>query len=104
MIDKHLSSQFDADLESVCAQMLEMGRLVKMQVTDAMDALNHLDAQAAQRVMRNEQRSNIIVRRQPAARDLRLLMAISKIITDLERVGDEAEKIAVCTQRLTQAG
>lgn len=115
MIDKHLSSQFDADLKSVCAQMLEMGHLVETQVTDAMHALNHSDTQAAQRVIVHERRvnameieidqecSNIIVRRQPAARDLRLLMAISKIITDLERAGDEAEKIAVCAQRLMQA-
>ncbi len=115
MIDKHLSSQFDADLHSVGAQVLEMGRLVETQVTDAMRALHHLDATAAQRVRRHEQRvnameveidqecSNIIVRRQPAARDLRLLMATSKIITDLERAGDEAEKIAACAQRLMQA-
>ncbi len=114
MIDKHFSSQFDADLKSLCAQMLEMGRLVETQAADAMDALNHLDAPAVQRVISNEQRvnaleieidqecSNVIVRRQPAARDLRLLMAISKIITNLERAGDEAVKIAVCTQRLQQ--
>lgn len=106
MPDKHLSSTFDADLNHLCAQVLEMGGLVEAQIGQAMQALNAFSVEAAEHVMQQEQRLNameieideachkVIARRQPAARDLRLLMAISKTITNLERAGDEAEKIA----------
>jgi phosphate transport system protein len=116
MSDKHLSSQFDADLNAVSSKVLEMGGLVESQITQAMYALNNFDIDAADRVIAAEQRlnameveideecSNIIARRQPAARDLRLLMAISKTITNLERAGDEAEKIAKRTKRLSEDG
>ncbi|CAB3787234.1 phosphate signaling complex protein PhoU [Pararobbsia alpina] len=116
MSDKHLSSQFDADLNAVSSKVLEMGGLVEAQITQAMYALNNFDIESADRVIAAEQRlntmeveideecSNIIARRQPAARDLRLLMAISKTITNLERAGDEAEKIAKRTKRLAEDG
>jgi phosphate transport system protein len=116
MSDKHLSSQFDADLNAVSSKVLEMGGLVEAQITQAMYALNNFDIESADRVITAEQRlntmeveideecSNIIARRQPAARDLRLLMAISKTITNLERAGDEAEKIAKRTKRLSEDG
>ncbi|MEJ0004553.1 MAG: phosphate signaling complex protein PhoU [Pararobbsia sp.] len=116
MSDKHLSSQFDADLNAVSSKVLEMGGLVEAQIIQAMQALNNFDIEAADRVISAEQRlntmeveideecSNIIARRQPAARDLRLLMAISKTITNLERAGDEAEKIAKRTKRLFEDG
>ncbi|BCQ52229.1 phosphate signaling complex protein PhoU [Burkholderia gladioli] len=112
MIDKHLSSQFDADLNAVSSKVLEMGGLVEAQITEAIHALNEFDREAAERVIANEDRlnlmeveideecGNIIARRQPAARDLRLLMSISKTITNLERAGDEAEKIAKRVRRL----
>jgi phosphate transport system protein len=114
MSDKHLSSQFDADLNLVSSKVLEMGGLVESQIINAMQALNHFDIEIADRVIADEQRlnameieideecSNIIARRQPAARDLRLLMAISKTITNLERAGDEAEKIAKRTKRISE--
>ncbi|RKP56409.1 phosphate signaling complex protein PhoU [Pararobbsia silviterrae] len=116
MSDKHLSSQFDADLNAVSSKVLEMGGIVESQITIAMQALNNFDIEAADRVIASEHQlntmeveideecSNIIARRQPAARDLRLLMAISKTITNLERAGDEAEKIAKRTKRLSEDG
>jgi phosphate transport system protein len=112
MPDKHLSSQFDADLNLLSAKLLEMGRLVQLQIGRAMEAVNNLDLGIAEQVIADEHRlnameieidreiSNIIARRQPAARDLRLLMAVSKSITNLERAGDEARKIAKRARRI----
>jgi phosphate transport system protein len=104
MSDKHLSSQFDADLNAVSSKVLEMGGLVESQIVGAMYALNEFDREAAEQVVaaENAQRDGSRDRRvrqhhrapPAAARDLRLLMAISKTITNLERAGDEAEKIA----------
>lgn len=116
MSDKHLSSQFDADLNLISSKVLEMGGLVESQIITAMQALNEFDGEAAARVIAAEDRlnameieideecSNIIARRQPDARDLRLVLAISKTITNLERAGDEAEKIAKRTKRLMEDG
>lgn len=116
MSDKHLSSQFDADLNAVSSKVLEMGGLVESQIISAMQALNTFDMDIVEKVILAEQRlntmeveideecSNIIARRQPAARDLRLLMAISKTITNLERAGDEAEKIAKRVKRINEDG
>ncbi|AUT67746.1 MULTISPECIES: phosphate signaling complex protein PhoU [Paraburkholderia] len=116
MSDKHLSSQFDADLNAVSSKVLEMGGLVEAQIVAAMNALNEFDTGIADQVIAAEERlnqmeveideecSNIIARRQPTARDLRLVMAISKTITNLERAGDEAEKIAKRTKRLSEDG
>ncbi|KAB0644151.1 phosphate signaling complex protein PhoU [Burkholderia latens] len=112
MSDKHLSSQFDADLNAVSSKVLEMGGLVESQIVGAMHALNEFDRETAEKVITAEETlnameveidqecGNIIARRQPAARDLRLLMSISKTITNLERAGDEAEKIAKRVRRL----
>ncbi|MGN7984069.1 phosphate signaling complex protein PhoU [Burkholderia sp. 22313] len=112
MSDKHLSSQFDADLNAVSSKVLEMGGLVESQIIGAMHALNEFDRDTAEKVIAAEETlnamevdidqecGNIIARRQPAARDLRLLMSISKTITNLERAGDEAEKIAKRVRRL----
>jgi phosphate transport system protein len=116
MSDKHLSSQFDADLNAVSSKVLEMGGLVESQIINAMQALNTFDIEIADQVITaekllntmeieiDEECSNIIARRQPAARDLRLLMAISKTITNLERAGDEAVKIAKRTKRINEDG
>lgn len=116
MPDKHLSSTFDADLNHLCSKVLEMGGLVETQIVQAMHAMNTLSVETADRVMQEERRLNsmeveideacnkVIARRQPAARDLRLLMAISKTITNLERAGDEAEKIARRTRGIIDDG
>jgi phosphate transport system protein len=112
MSDKHLSSGFDVDLNLLSTKLLEMGGLVEAQIACAMEALNTFDLDLVERVLDGERRlnameieideeiSNIIVRRQPAARDLRLLMAASKCVTNLERAGDEAHKIAKRTRRI----
>jgi phosphate transport system protein len=111
MADKHLSTQFDSELNGVSARVLELGGLVESQIRQAIYALSQYSTDAAAQVIEIEARvnamevdidrelSSIIARRQPTARDLRLLIAISKTTANLERVGDEAEKIArmVCS-------
>ena len=116
MTDKHLSTQFDAELSGISGRVLEMGGLVESQVTQALFALTHFSGETAAQVMQTEERVNqmeveidrdlsaIIARRQPTARDLRLLIAISKAIANLERVGDEAARIARTVQRLISTG
>lgn len=116
MNDKHLSTQFDAELTGVSTRVLEMGGLVESQVSLAIAALTELDGDRAAQVLREEDRVNrmevdidrdlsaIIARRQPTARDLRLLIAISKTIANLERVGDEAARIARMVQRVISVG
>jgi phosphate transport system protein len=115
-MDKHLSSQFDAELSGISTRVLEMGGLVESQVAQAMLALTQCSEDIATQVIRVEERVNqmemeidrdlstIIARRQPTARDLRLLIAISKTIGNLERVGDEAARIARTVQGLVQSG
>jgi phosphate transport system protein len=116
MNEKHISSRFDADLRDVSNRVLEMGGLAESQVVLAMHALTHIDGDAALQVLQQEERVNqmeveidatmqrIIAMRQPAAVDLRLLIAVSKAIANLERVGDEAARIARTVQRLIDTG
>ncbi|MFG6457898.1 phosphate signaling complex protein PhoU [Roseateles sp. BYS96W] len=116
MVDKHLSTQFDAELSGISTRVLEMGGLVEAQVAQAVQALNDFSSESADDVLAKEGRVNameieidrdlstIIARRQPTARDLRLLIAISKSIANLERVGDEAARIARTVQRLVTGG
>ena len=106
MPDKHLSTQFDSELTAISAKVMELGGLVESQTLHAILALSQFDTEIARGVRRNETRvnemeleidrdlSSIIARRQPTARDLRLLIAISKTTANLERAGDEADKIA----------
>ena len=112
-MDKHLSSQFDNELSSISTRVLEMGGMVESQVVQAVYSLVHFNADAAAQVAATEQKVNqleididrelstIIARRQPTARDLRLLIAVSKTIGNLERVGDEAARIARTVERLS---
>ncbi len=116
MSDKHLSTQFDAELSGVSNRVLEMGGLVEAQVAQAVYALSNFSSETANQVLQQETRVNameveidrdlsaIIARRQPTARDLRLLIAVSKTIANLERVGDEAARIARTVQRLVNTG
>ncbi|MFN3859839.1 MAG: phosphate signaling complex protein PhoU [Roseateles sp.] len=116
MNDKHISTQFDAELSGISTRVLEMGGLVESQVARAVYALTHFSGETASEVLTTENRVNameveidhdlstIIVRRQPTARDLRLLIAVSKTIGNLERVGDEAARIARTVQRLINSG
>lgn len=106
MASQHISKQFDNELENVRERVLAMGGLVEQQLINALKALTESDVRYAETVIRNEPQVNaleisidedctkILARRQPAARDLRLVMAVIKTITDLERIGDESEKIA----------
>jgi phosphate transport system protein len=105
-IGRHISGQFNEDLERVINNVMHMGGLVEKQVTDALAAVEQADVELAKQVLSNDYQVNayevsiddectrIIAKRQPAAGDLRLIMAIVKTIADLERIGDEAEKIA----------
>ena len=112
---EHISKQFDAELEAVRSRVLQMGGLVEEQIVKAVDGLASGDLAALDRVIEDDHRVNamevgldescsqIIARRQPAASDLRLVMAIIKTITDLERIGDEAEKIARMAKLIHEA-
>ena len=116
MNDRHLSTQFDAELSGISTRVLEMGGMVESQVARAVDALVNFNSDIAAEVLTTEERVNrteieidldlstIIARRQPTARDLRLLIAISKTIANLERVGDEAARIARMVQRIVSSG
>jgi phosphate transport system protein len=100
MSDKHLSTQFDAELSGISTRVLEMGGMVESQVARSVYALTNFSAE----MEIDRDLSTIIARRQPTARDLRLLIAISKTIANLERVGDEAARIARTVQRLVNSG
>jgi phosphate transport system protein len=116
MPDKHLSTQFDADLNALSARLMEMAGLVESQTRGAIEALTHFNSEVADRVIAAEDRvnamevqidrelSSVIGRRQPTARDLRLLMAISRMTANLERAGDEAQKIARMVKSMIASG
>ncbi len=116
MTDKHISSQFDADLTTISGRFMEMGGLAENQIKLAIHALVSSDMESANEVIAGERQVNameltidrdltdIIARRQPTAGDLRLLMAVSKATANLERVGDEAEKIARMVKAIADHG
>ncbi|MGF6919782.1 phosphate transport system protein [Paraburkholderia sp. 40] len=116
MSEKHLSSRFEADLDLLSSKLLEMGGLVEAQTAHALAVLNEFDSALVDDVLEGERRLNameiaideevcqIIARRQPAARDLRFLMATSKCITNLERAGDEARKLVKRMRRIHRDG
>ena len=103
---KHILAQFDAELEALKSQLLQMGRLVERQVTEAIAAFTTRDAQRAQQVIEGDREVNQLERvidercisllalRQPEASDLRFLAAVLRIVTDLERIGDLAVSTA----------
>ena len=116
MNDKHLSSQFDSELSAVSSRVMEMGGLVESQIRTAVYSLAQFSVESADQVFELETRvnamevdidrelSSIIARRQPTARDLRLLIAISKTTANLERAGDEADKIARMVKSIINSG
>ncbi|MDR0234612.1 MAG: phosphate signaling complex protein PhoU [Zoogloeaceae bacterium] len=116
MGDKHLVTQFDEDLNAISSKLMEMGGLVEMQVKLANQALTSLSVSQLNEIFATEEKidlfeveidrdlATIVARRQPTARDLRLLLAISKITTNMERTGDEAHKIAKRIRSIMEAG
>ncbi len=116
MSDKHISAQFDSELNAVSSRVMELGGQVESQIHQAIYALSQFSVEAAEQVLQIEDKVNameveidrdiasIIGRRQPTARDLRLLMAISKTTANLERAGDEASKIARMVKSIIASG
>lgn len=112
--DKHISSAFDRDLETIQAQLVKMGGMVEAAITDAAAALESRDEDAAEQVRRsdkaidameaqiNEEAARLIALRAPTATDLRMVLAVMKIAASLERVGDYAKNIAKRTHVLSQ--
>lgn len=112
--DEHTLKRYDTELEAIRANILEMGGMVEKQFKDAMQALAQTDAHLARRIIDQDQRvnqlevesdamcCNAIARFNPTASDLRLIITATKIIVHLERIGDEAKKIAHMTERRAQ--
>ncbi|PIP81085.1 MAG: phosphate transport system regulatory protein PhoU [Gammaproteobacteria bacterium CG22_combo_CG10-13_8_21_14_all_40_8] len=105
-ISQHISKQYNEELEDLREKVLAMGGMVEKQVEDALQSLIDLNVEDAQIIIEKDAQVNmfevkideectqVLAKRQPAASDLRLIVAIIKTVTDLERIGDEAEKIA----------
>lgn len=115
-MSEHLSKQFDLELEHIRTRILQMGGLVESQVQAAIEAFSSGDLAAMQQIVEGDREVDacevaidedctlLIARRQPTARDLRLVMAVSRIVTDLERVGDKAAKIASMARNFHRGG
>jgi len=115
-VSEHLSKQYDNDLETLRSAVLRMGGLVEAQIRHAIDALTTGNLVLSEEVIEadhkvnamevalDEDCSQLIVRRQPAAGDLRMIFAIMKTVTDLERIGDEAQKIARMAKSIHERG
>jgi len=112
----HISQQFNAELDELKGSVLTMGGRVEKQVNDAITALIEGNSELAQTVRRNEGTINqmevsideectrILARRQPTASDLRLVLAVTRTTTDLERIGDESNKIAKMAMTVSEQG
>ena len=115
-LDQHISRKFNAELEELRTQLLEMGGLVEQQIVDAVAAITSANVELADRVNHVEREVDamelkldedctlVLARRQPAASDLRMVLAVVKITRDLERIGDEAQKIAEMAQAFESEG
>ena len=111
-LSHHILSRFNADLEGVRSAVLQMGGLVEQQLRNGVKAIYAGDARLGEEVTRldhkvnamevaiDEDCSRILATRGPTASDLRLIVAVIKTITDLERIGDEAEKLGHIAARM----
>lgn len=114
-IGQHISQQYNAELEDIRNRVMSMGGLVEQQLNGAINALVNGDAELGEKVISGDYRVNamevaideecsrVLARRQPAASDLRLIVAVIKTITDLERIGDQAERVGRMAVRLADA-
>lgn len=112
----HISQQFDKELEDIRSRVLAMGGLVEEHLALVLEAMSRPSLELADLVVTNDSKVNdmeveidaectaILLRRQPAAGDLRLVLAISKVITDLERIGDETKKVARIVSNALSSG
>ncbi len=113
---QHISQKFNEELESIRTQILEMGGIVEQQVQQAIESVVSADSAQARLVCKGDDQVNqmeididetcvkILAKRQPTASDLRLVFSITKVLTDLERIGDEASKIAMQAIELCEEG
>ncbi len=113
-LGQHISQRYNEELEDIRSKVLQMGGMVENQAKNAVQSLLECDKSLAKDVASADHKVNememeidedciqVIARRQPTARDLRLVIAVSKVITDLERIGDEAEKIALYSKKLAK--
>ncbi|MCG6936820.1 MAG: phosphate signaling complex protein PhoU [Gammaproteobacteria bacterium] len=113
-ISHHISHKFDEEMENLHNQVLKMGGLVEQQISGAIEALKYSNAPDAEKIILQDHKVNalevaideactrILAKRQPAASDLRMVIAVIKTITDLERIGDEAERIAKMALNLAE--
>lgn len=113
-LGQHISQRYNNELEDIRSKVLSMGGLVEEQSVNALKSLLENDKELAKKVIKGDNQINtmevdideecthVIARRQPAASDLRLIIAVVKVITDLERIGDEAAKIAGYSKKLAK--
>jgi phosphate transport system protein len=104
-LSTHISKRYNAELEQVRSLVAEMGQLVLQQVEQGVQSIVHLDSALAEQIIKNDEKVNafeikideacthILATRQPAASDLRMIVCVIKVVTDLERIGDEAIKL-----------
>ncbi len=114
-IGQHISQQFNAELEDIRNRVMAMGGLVEQQLVDAVSAMVEGDTALGEKTISGDYRVNamevaideecsrVLARRQPTAGDLRLVVAVIKTITDLERIGDQAERVGRMAVRLADA-
>jgi phosphate transport system protein len=115
-MNEHLAKKFDSELDEVRARLTRMGGLVEEQVRAATQAFVDSDAELAEKVIAKDADVDaqevdidnicvhVVARRQPTAVDLRMIMSVSKTVTDIERIGDEAKKIAKATRKIVERG
>jgi phosphate transport system protein len=115
-LEKHISNSFDTEIETIVSQILEMGNIVEQQIVDSVKAIVSSDKALAEKVIQIEDEvdmrevrldeicTEVLACRQPAAFDLRMILSATRIIRDLEHIGDEAQKVAKMALRLEKKG